>query len=89
MTESQIAILLSGLMLVVVVVEKIFGGGNGLANRFAKLKDDTSKDIMDLRRDLTNRVDLYEDNFKVGLDAITSNIHALQLAALEIGRAHV
>lgn len=83
MTEGQIAILISGFMLVLVAAEKLFGGGNGLANRFSKLKEDTTKDISDLRRELTLRVDEYEDNYKVGLDAITSNIHALQLAALD------
>jgi len=83
MGRDDIALLLSGLMFVFVVVEKIFGGGNGLANRFHKLKEDTTKDIADLRRDLVQRVDEYEDMYKVGLDAITSNIHALQLAALE------
>lgn len=83
MERSDIALLISVLMFAVVALEKVFGGGNGLANRFHKLRDDTTKDIADLRRDLTQRVDEYEDNYKVGLDAITANIHALQMAALE------
>jgi hypothetical protein len=83
-----------GISLLIVVVEKLWGGGNALAGKFHKLDKETTaattaSDIKHtaainaLRIELMNRVDLYEDNYKVGMDAITSNIHALREGLLE------
>jgi hypothetical protein len=96
MTEALqwAAIGISTLTLILLILEKTFGGGNSLANKFAVLdKDLTSSvtelkisvtaDMAKLRLELTTRVDEYEDNYAVGLDAIKSNIHAMQLGLLE------
>ena len=78
-----IAVSFSGITLLVLVGEKLFGGGNKLAAMFAKLDKDTTAAIALLRADLTQRVDEYEDNYRVGLEAIKANIHAMQIGLLE------
>lgn len=94
METSHWAVLISAAGLLVIVLERTFGGGNGLANRFAilketvtaditKLRTDTSESNAKLRYELERRIDEYEDNYRVGLEAITANIHELQLAALK------
>lgn len=69
--------------MLIMVGEKLFGGGNRLAAMFAKLDKDTTAAIGDLRTELTRRVDEYEDNYRVGLDAMRASIHALQMGVLE------
>jgi hypothetical protein len=78
-----IAVSLSAITLLVMVGEKLFGGGNKLAAMFAKLDKETSADMAALRADLTKRVDDYESNYRVGLDAMRANIHAMQIGLLE------
>lgn len=68
---------------VYVILEKVFGGGNALASKFAKLKDDTTKEIGELRKDMTERVDRYESNAGSGFDRLTANLHLLQVGFLE------
>lgn len=77
------AIGLSALTLILLVLEKTFGGGNSLAAKFAALDKDMTAEMAKLRTDMSARVDQYEDNYAVGLDAIKSNIHAMQLGLLE------
>lgn len=94
MEAGQWALVVSISIGIIGLLEKVFGGGNGLANRFAALKEtltldvskvrtDTAAEVASVRRDLTQRIDEYEDNYRVGLDAIKSNIHELQIAALK------
>ncbi len=78
-----IAVSLSAVTLLVMVGEKLFGGGNKLAAMFAKLDKDTTMEIGKLRAEITQRVDVYEDNYRIGLDAIQANIHAMQIGLLE------
>ncbi len=80
---GYISIAVSSLTLIVLVVEKVFGGGNALAARFAKLDKDTTAAISDLRRELSVRVDEYEDNYAVGLESIRASIHSIQMGLLE------
>jgi hypothetical protein len=84
--DNQVAIIavcLSAVTLIVMVGEKIFGGGNRLAGMFAKLDKETTASIAAMRAELSNRVDAYEDSYRVGLDAIQANIHAMQIGLLE------
>jgi hypothetical protein len=83
METSYIAIAVSILTLLVIVVEKVFGGGNALASKFAKLDKSTDERITALRLELSTKVDEYEDNYAVGLDTIKANIHAMQIGLLE------
>ncbi len=80
---ATIALIFSGITLVVMVGEKLWGGGNKLAGMFAKLDKDTTAAIAAIKAELTQRVDTYEDNYRVGLDAIRANIHAMQIGLLE------
>lgn len=80
---AVIAVSLSAITLIVMVGEKLWGGGNRLAGMFAKLDKDTTAAVATLRADLTARIDTYEDNYRVGLDAIRANIHAMQIGLLE------
>ncbi|WP_445488563.1 hypothetical protein [Rhodopseudomonas sp. RCAM05734] len=80
---ATIAVCLSAITLVVMVGEKLFGGGNRLAAMFAKLDKETTAAIAQMRTDMTQRVDVYEDNYRIGLDAIQANIHAMQIGLLE------
>lgn len=77
------AIALSALTLILLVLEKTFGGGNSLAAKFAALDKEITAEMAKLRLDVTTRVDQYEDNYAVGLDAIKANIHAMQIGLLE------
>jgi hypothetical protein len=65
------------------VVEKVFGGGNALAGKFAKLDKETGERIAKLERDLNTKVDEYEDNYAVGIESIKSSIHQIQMGLLE------
>jgi len=80
---AVIAVSLSAITLFVMVAEKLFGGGNKLAAMFAKLDKETTAAIATMRAELAGRVDEYEDNYRVGLDAIKANIHAMQIGLLE------
>lgn len=82
-TLAVIAVCLSAVTLLVMVGEKLFGGGSRLAAMFAKLDKDTTAAIALIRIELTGRVDTYEDNYRIGLDAIKANIHAMQIGLLE------
>jgi hypothetical protein len=79
-----VPIFLSGITLLIMAGEKIFGGGNALAAKFHALDKDTTEAIAKVERTLNAKVDEYEDNYTVGSEAIRSNIHALQLAAMEL-----
>jgi hypothetical protein len=83
MEVGYIAIALSSITLIVLVIEKVFGGGNALATKFAKLDKNTDERIDGLRRELSSKVDEYEDNYAVGLDSIKSSIHQLERGLLE------
>lgn len=80
---AVVAVSLSALTLIVMVGEKLFGGGNRLASMFAKLDKETTADMAALRAELTKRVDEYESNYRVGLDAMRASIHAMQIGLLE------
>jgi hypothetical protein len=83
MIESYIAIGFSGITLLVLVGEKLFGGGNALAGKFHELDKETTTAMASLRTELMSRVDEYEDNYTLGAEAIRANIHALQIGLLE------
>ncbi|MCK1684231.1 hypothetical protein IVA87_33805 [Bradyrhizobium sp. 147] len=78
-----IAVIISAVTMLVMVGEKLFGGGNRLAAMFAKLDKDTATAIEKLKTELTGRIDEYEGNYRVGLDAMRANIHAMQIGLLE------
>lgn len=81
--EAYIAIAFSGVTLLILVGEKLFGGANALASKFHKLDKETTAAIAALENRVRERVDGYEDNYTVGADAIKANITALQLGLLE------
>src|ERR1700744_133642 len=78
-----IAIMVSALTLVVLVAEKLWGGGNALAARFHKLDKETSQTIAQLRTEVMAKVDLYEDNAGTGFETIKNNIHEMQMGLLK------
>jgi hypothetical protein len=80
---AVIAVSLSAITLLVMVGEKLFGGGNRLAAMFAKLDKEMTAEMAALRADLTKRVDEYESNYRVGVDAMKASIHAMQMGLLE------
>jgi hypothetical protein len=82
-TVAIIAVCLSAVTLVVMVGEKLFGGGNRLAAMFAKLDKETTAAIALMRAEITERIDVHEDNYRVGLEATRANIHAMQIGLLE------
>lgn len=86
MTEllPYIAMIFAGLSFASQVLEKVFGGGSALASKFYELDKETTAAIAALEVRITTRVDEYEDNYTVGSEALRSNIHALQLAAMEL-----
>ena len=78
-----VAILISGLTLVILVVEKVFGGGNALANKFHQLDKEIRTAVTEVRIELANKVDNYENQAVTGFETTRANIHAMQLALLE------
>jgi len=78
-----IAIAFSGITLLVLVGEKLFGGGNALAAKFYELDKATTTAISLLRNELNMKIDEYEKVGTVGFEAIRANIHAMQLGLLE------
>jgi arginine utilization protein RocB len=91
---QYIVMAFSVLASVFVIIEKIFGGGNALAGKFHTLDKETTTAISILRNELTAKIERCENQLHerteeyqkvatVGFDAIKSNIHLLQLAALE------
>jgi hypothetical protein len=89
-----IAIAFSGVTLLILVGEKLFGGGNALAGKFHTLDKDTTTaitllrnemnaSIMLCRNELNSKIDEYEKVSTLGFDAIRANIHAMQLGLLE------
>lgn len=78
-----IALSVSVLTMVIMVGEKLFGGGNALASKFFALERDTTKELATLRRELHDKIDEYEKVSTVGFDAIRANIHAMQIGLLE------
>jgi hypothetical protein len=83
MDATTIAIFLSSATFAFMIIEKTFGGGNKLANEFHKLDKRITNDVTSLRNEFLQHIDLNNTNYRVGLDAITANIHALQLGLLE------
>ncbi len=81
--NEYIAIGVSVLTLLLLVGEKLFGGGNALAAKFYALDIAKTAEITKLRTELNNKIDEYEKVSTVGFDAIRSNIHAMQLGLLQ------
>ena len=78
-----IAIAFSGVTLLVLVGEKMFGGGNALAAKFHTLDKETTEAIAQVRKELNLRIDEYERVATVGFEAVRANIHAMQIGLLE------
>lgn len=78
-----VAIIFSGITLLILVAEKLFGGGNALANKFHALERDTRKEIAVVRNDLTDRVDSYERAATGGFDAMRTNMEIMRTGLLE------
>lgn len=78
-----IAIAFSGVTLLVLVGEKMFGGGNALAAKFHALDKETTEVIAQVRKELNLRIDEYERVATVGFEAVRANIHAMQIGLLE------
>lgn len=87
MTYGEVAALVGacfgGVSLLVVVAEKLWGGGNALAAKFHLLDKETTAAIAQVRNELNVKIDEYEKVATVGFDAIRSNIHAMQIGLLE------
>lgn len=63
--------------------EKLFGGGNKLASKFASLERNTTTEINSLRMEFVTSRETSDANSRVGMDAITANIHRMELGLLE------
>lgn len=86
MSPETVSLLALGLTLITTIgvfVEKAFGGGNKLSNRFATHEKETLLAITKLQDAFYARCDTNNENHRVGFEAITANIHALQLGFLE------
>lgn len=85
MTEvlPYVSLGMSALTLVVLVAEKLFGGGNALANKFHELEKQTTLAVAEVRKELANRIDNYEGQASVGFEAMRSGITEMKVALLE------
>lgn len=82
-----VAIIISALTLVVLVVEKVFGGGNALAGKFHTLERDTNDRIAGVEREIRQQVMEYEKLSTVGFEATRNAITEIRVGLLEL-RAH-
>jgi uncharacterized coiled-coil DUF342 family protein len=79
MDSSTIALIFTGISLAVVLGKDLFGGGSKLASRFGALEKDTTEKYNALRFEFVEKNATAASNSKVGFEAITANIHSLQL----------
>ncbi len=77
------AAVFGGLSLLIVIAEKLWGGGNALAAKFHALEKDVMTAVASNYRELTLKLDEYEKVSTVGFDATRANIHAMQMGLLE------
>lgn len=82
-TLPYMAIAVSALTLIVMVAEKIWGGGNALAAKFHKLDKETTAAIALVRNECMTKIEEYEKVPALGFEAARANIHAMQLGLLE------
>lgn len=80
---AYVPMFFSGITLLVLVGEKLFGGGNALAAKFHRLDKETTAAMAALENKITLKVDEYEDNSGVGFEAMRASIHALEKGLLE------
>lgn len=80
---AWIAIVCSVVTLMVTVGKDLFGGGRKLSDNFHRLERETEQKLQQQRNDFLMRSETNEDNQRVGMSAITSNIHALREGLLE------
>lgn len=84
MTAGEIVTaIVSGLALMIVIIEKLWGGGNALAAKFHKLDKETSAAVAALETKVMLRIDNYQGNAGVGFEATKNSIHEMQKALLE------
>ena len=81
--SQYVALGVSVLTLVILIAEKIFGGGNALANKFHTLEKETNTAISDLRKEIDVRMDNYVQQSTVGFEAMRSGIAEMKMALLE------
>lgn len=78
-----VATAISIITLLILVGEKLFGGGNALAGKFHTLDKETTAAIALVRNELNLKIDEYEDVSRVGFEAVRASIMALQMGLLE------
>lgn len=83
MDNATIAVIFTGIGLAVMLAEKLFGGGNKLAAKFSALEKETTAAITAMRFEFIEKNSTAASNSKVGFEAITANIHQLQLGFAE------
>lgn len=66
-----------------VIAKDLFYGGNALANRFAKLKEETDNKLELARIDYQTRLDEYANNTRVVTNQILTNIALLEKGIME------
>lgn len=82
-----VAVAVSSLTLILLIVEKVFGGGNALANKFHALEKETGLALAAVRNELVTKVIEYEKQGSVGFDTARSGITEIRMGLLEL-RAH-
>jgi hypothetical protein len=86
MSADTIALLALGVSIVVSLLgfgEKLFGGGNKLAAKFAQLDKDKTAEITDLRLEFIGKIEIRDNNARIGFEAVTANMHIIKEALLE------
>lgn len=93
-TIALIALAITIIGNLAVLGEKLFGGGNKLANKFAALElkhvsdialieATHTKELSTLRNEFMGRCELSDSNTRMGITTITNNIHLLEKGLLE------
>lgn len=83
MDNGTIALIFTAITCFAMLIEKIFGGGNKLANKFHDLEKQTTVEINALRESFHNKMSSIETNYRVSGEAVMSNIHSLREGLLQ------
>lgn len=79
MDHGTLALVFSGGLLAVHIIDRIWGGASGLASKFAKLEKDLIESIASLRKDLIEKHDNTSGNVGEAMRGLTQRMHELEL----------
>lgn len=79
METAHVAVLISGTVLAITVVQHLFGGGWRLASKLSSLETSLKQSMTDLKADIDERSDRYAKDYGETAAAIRTKMHEIEL----------